>query len=36
MKSVKSLKANNGALTLVELKPKTGRYHQLRVSSSYS
>lgn len=36
MKSVKSLKANDGALTLVELKPKTGRYHQLRVSSSYS
>jgi len=27
---VKSLKANDGVLTLVELKPKTGRYHQLR------
>jgi len=27
---VKSLKARDGVLTLVELKPKTGRYHQLR------
>lgn len=27
---VKSLHANDGYLTLVELKPKTGRYHQLR------
>jgi 23S rRNA-/tRNA-specific pseudouridylate synthase len=27
---VKSLKARNGVLTLVELKPNTGRYHQLR------
>jgi 23S rRNA-/tRNA-specific pseudouridylate synthase len=26
----KSLRANNGYLTLVEMKPKTGRYHQLR------
>ena len=26
----KSLKAKDGTLTLVELKPKTGRYHQLR------
>ena len=25
-----SLKAKDGTLTLVELKPKTGRYHQLR------
>mmetsp|Transcript_17951 Transcript_17951/g.49745 ORF Transcript_17951/g.49745 Transcript_17951/m.49745 type:complete len:619 (-) Transcript_17951:243-2099(-) len=25
-----SLKANDGTLTLVELKPRTGRYHQLR------
>ncbi len=27
---VKSLKAKDGILTLVEMKPKTGRYHQLR------
>ena len=27
---VKSLKATNGILTKVEMKPKTGRYHQLR------
>lgn len=27
---VKSLKAADGTVTLVELKPKTGRYHQLR------
>lgn len=27
---VNSLKARDGILTLVELKPKTGRYHQLR------
>eukprot|EP00586_Coscinodiscus_wailesii_P012393 CAMPEP_0172508692 /NCGR_PEP_ID=MMETSP1066-20121228/213896_1 /TAXON_ID=671091 /ORGANISM="Coscinodiscus wailesii, Strain CCMP2513" /LENGTH=502 /DNA_ID=CAMNT_0013286787 /DNA_START=475 /DNA_END=1984 /DNA_ORIENTATION=+ len=27
---VKSMKAWDGVLTLVELKPKTGRYHQLR------
>lgn len=27
---IKSLKANNGILTKVEMKPKTGRYHQLR------
>jgi 23S rRNA-/tRNA-specific pseudouridylate synthase len=27
---VKSLKANDGTLTKVEMKPKTGRYHQLR------
>ena len=27
---VKSLHAHDGVLTLVELKPKTGRYHQLR------
>ena len=26
----KSLKANEKYVTLVELKPKTGRYHQLR------
>jgi 23S rRNA pseudouridine1911/1915/1917 synthase len=26
----KSLKAQDGSLTVVELKPKTGRYHQLR------
>jgi 23S rRNA-/tRNA-specific pseudouridylate synthase len=26
----KSLRAKDGYLTLVELKPKTGRYHQLR------
>lgn len=30
LKYVKSLKARDGILTLVELKPKTGRYHQLR------
>jgi tRNA pseudouridine65 synthase/23S rRNA pseudouridine1911/1915/1917 synthase len=29
LRYVKSLKARNGVLTLVELKPKTGRYHQL-------
>jgi len=30
VKYVKSLKAKDGILTLVEMKPKTGRYHQLR------
>jgi 23S rRNA-/tRNA-specific pseudouridylate synthase len=30
LKYAKSLKANEGTLTLVEMKPKTGRYHQLR------
>jgi 23S rRNA-/tRNA-specific pseudouridylate synthase len=30
LKYEKSLKANEGTLTLVEMKPKTGRYHQLR------
>jgi len=30
LKYVKSLKARDGILTLVEMKPKTGRYHQLR------
>lgn len=30
VRSIKSLHANDGYLTLVELKPKTGRYHQLR------
>jgi len=30
LKYSKSLKANDSTLTLVELKPKTGRYHQLR------
>lgn len=30
VKYVKSLRAHDGYLTLVELKPKTGRYHQLR------
>ena len=30
VKTSKSLHSNNGVLTLVELKPKTGRYHQLR------
>ena len=30
LKYVKSLKAKDGILTLVEMKPKTGRYHQLR------
>lgn len=30
LRYVKSLKARNGVLTMVELKPKTGRYHQLR------
>ena len=30
LKYVKSLKANQNYCTLVELKPKTGRYHQLR------
>jgi len=32
---VKSLKAQNGILTLVEMKPKTGRYHQLRRHMSW-
>ena len=31
----KSLKANNNYVTLVELKPKTGRYHQLRRHMSW-
>lgn len=30
LRYVKSLHANDGLLTLVEMKPKTGRYHQLR------
>ncbi len=30
LKYAKSLKAKDGYMTLVELKPKTGRYHQLR------
>ena len=30
LQTVKSLHGNNGVLTLVEMKPKTGRYHQLR------
>jgi len=30
LRYVKSLKANDNTVTLVELKPKTGRYHQLR------
>ena len=30
LKYIKSLKAKDGHLTLVEMKPKTGRYHQLR------
>ena len=30
VKSVNSIKARDGVLTMVELKPKTGRYHQLR------
>ena len=30
LKYVNSLKANDGTVTLVEMKPKTGRYHQLR------
>ncbi len=30
VRHVKSLKARDGVLTMVELKPKTGRYHQLR------
>ena len=30
IRRVNSLHANDGQLTLVELKPKTGRYHQLR------
>merc|ERR1712146_596874 len=30
LKYVESLKAKDGYLTLVEMKPKTGRYHQLR------
>ena len=32
---VKSLKANDGILTLVEMKPKTGRYRQLRRHMSW-
>lgn len=31
----KSLKANDGTLTLVEMKPKTGRFHQLRRHMSW-
>lgn len=30
LRYVKSIKARDGVLTMVELKPKTGRYHQLR------
>lgn len=30
LSTTKSLHANNGVLTMVELRPKTGRYHQLR------
>lgn len=30
LRYVQSLKARDGVLTLVELKPKTGRFHQLR------
>ena len=30
LRAVKSLHGKDGQLTLVELKPKTGRYHQLR------
>jgi 23S rRNA-/tRNA-specific pseudouridylate synthase len=30
LRYVKSLHANDGYLTLVEVKPKTGRYHQIR------
>ena len=30
LKYAKSLKAKDGTVTLVELKPKSGRYHQLR------
>lgn len=30
LKSYPSLKASNNCVTMVELKPKTGRYHQLR------
>ena len=30
LRYAKSLKANDGYVTLVELKPRTGRYHQLR------
>jgi 23S rRNA-/tRNA-specific pseudouridylate synthase len=35
IKYVKSLKAKDGILTLVEMKPKTGRYHQLRRHMSW-
>ncbi len=35
LETIKSLKANNETLTLVELKPKTGRYHQLRRHMSW-
>jgi len=35
LRYVKSLKANDGILTLVEMKPKTGRYHQLRRHMSW-
>jgi 23S rRNA-/tRNA-specific pseudouridylate synthase len=34
-KYVKSLKAKDGILTVVEMKPKTGRYHQLRRHMSW-
>lgn len=30
VKTAQSLQARNGVITLVEMKPKTGRYHQLR------
>lgn len=30
VRTVKSLQATDGVLTLVEMRPKTGRYHQLR------
>ena len=30
IRTVQSLHGKDGQLTLVELKPKTGRYHQLR------
>lgn len=35
LKYVKSLKAKDGILTLVEMKPKTGRFHQLRRHMSW-
>ena len=35
LKYAKSLKANDNYVTLVELKPKTGRYHQLRRHMSW-